>query len=1393
MSDISMGNKNKNNNNVSNARISKRALSIGLAAVLVLSSIVVALPVKAQAAPTITTSVDAFGGKLFGPSLVRVLINDPAKVGTPTDQVTVTVEAKGTTVQVPVNEIGTSGQFELYIAVHTTAFPRNPTNPGELTNNNSDGYTIVRIHTANLVVNDDNPLPDVNGDNAADHDPIQRNLATGANNPLTSGDKIKISYTGAQDKELTFEPRTASLSVDRDLAGNGDRIILRLNDPDANIDPTAVDAFAVNNNPNTGNITSPALNINVGGAIWQETGANTGVFELVVIATSANVNDPNGGDNIVLLPQQQFPSNTTFTIRDHDVYAAYANAQTPYNTIQPTNSTAQQSVSLRNSNGKIELAAPLTIANGFQIKVTDPDRNIDTTSRDNINSNANLNTTTPASNVTANNNTNPNANDDNVAYQVTGLNVTTTAATSGTITIRTRLTFDQAPAGTLSAAVNIAVTGQGLTLGTPSAIVTGTGNTRTVTVTIPFSTVTDIANVALGNVTVTVSGITNAVTLQQVSNPDDNTAGQSAAAIARNQISINNVGLPITFRETGDNTGIFLPDLANNKIEIVPVANLPAGTDIANGIRLGNDNKIYVTAAAIRNDTTLTITYTDPAWDPNIVRSVSIQAKIGHVAGNISTTTQTIPVTGKIIFQITDNDLNVNPLGKDFYTVVFNTANSANEDNSAELRGLADLRIKVNGSGVNFAANNLSVPIEETDVNSGVFTGEIRVSAINNVLGLRDGDRITIEYIDNTEDPIITRSVDVNIGRPAGRVELDRSSYPPTPVAPEPAVGQTRLHITITDLSENRTSSSQDQLQLIGRLRIDLIRNNAVFATINPGTPVIFPDTTASETDVNTGVFTVDVNLPGQLAGQRIGDGVQIQVVYRDSDGNDQTATAIVATNTAQITTDKPTYDLGETITLRIVEPDWNFDSDKIDEINLAVLGADFVVNSDRVSDMQLANLPNQPPNGANVPLDPSTTLRETGKNTGIFEIKLKEINSNLVSRGKNLEFTYNDRTTSGGGVNIEVKHTVLIAPTTADIIFDKETYTPFDRVLVTIVDSAANVRPDVKDTLGGNARVRIIVGGSSQDVTAQFEETAVNSGVFKPRPPNDNGFLIQGINNRVVPGDGIRVEYRSPDRQTEITKSVPIVFSNGTISLDKDSYKPNETVVITINDPDENRNPDIPDQFEVKVVSTTDPTGIKVSVRETGDRTGVFKGEVILTTGLLSSGNRLQVREGDIITVTYTDETLPNAQTLVTQLVNRNQQGLRTLQTLDVQASAIVGVLLAPTERTAVAKPSLRDQAGNVLTQASVDVPVSIASSIKNNTQQPQKFVYIVQVKDADGFVVSISTVGGTLPAGQSFDVSASWTPTAAGTYTIEVFVWNELGKPSPLSKVESATVRAV
>jgi hypothetical protein len=1395
MSDISMG--NKNSSNVSNSRIGKRVLSIGLAAILVLSSIVVALPVKnAYAAVSITTSVDALGNKFFGPSLVRVLITDTAKTND-TDSINVDVEVRrGTTVvgfvSVPVDAIGTSGQFELYIAAHTTFNPLNPTQGAPILDAPDDDidkeYSIVRILRTSDTTSDP-ASPNVKRINLADTD------------NLKSGDIIRVTYGGVS-KDIKFEPTTATLTVDRTLAGDQNRVILRLNDQDANKDPTAVDTFKAT----TSNITSPSLDIDTN-TVWKETGQNTGVFELVVVVNS---DDPDNttNNNIAGLPSVSFPSSATFTIRDHDVYAALPDAKAPYDVAIPTASTQSVTVQLKNSDGRIDLAAPLTIANGFQIRVTDPDRNIDTTAKD-VHHTAALNTGTPSTNITDSSG----GSGDPVVYEVSGLRFTTTRAiTAGNITIISTLTFSANP-GTITDAditVSTPTAPSGVTYSTISKSITGTGTTRTVTITIPYSTTTAVTNVKLDNttankITVTVGGIDNTTTLSSVST----TATITPSAV----ILINGVGIPVVFKETDDNTNIFLPDLAGNKIQIVPTLTLPseddnAGNIVPDKIVLGSDNKIYVLASAIKDDEDLTISYFDPQADPSGPKEFKIVRKIQHFAGNISTTTTSVPVTGKAVIEINDMDLNLNPDAIDVYTLTYTTNGTAPSSSTPNLigaNGLANLTIKVNGQTSNIiTTGGLSVQLVETGNNTGVFRGEIDVTKLRQSGGelLTDGDKITVEYKDLTESPELTRSVDVKIGKPSGTVELDRSSYPPTT-----SLGTTKLHITITDPSFNSSSTSQDVLTLKdadnifenGELRIQLIKGGTTI-TIQPGfldangnpltiTPsgLSFP-TSANETGVNTGVFTVDVDLPRQVGTTTIDDGWQIRVIYKDSSGDDRTATATVTTNTAQVTTDKPTYDLGQTIILRVIEPDWNFDSDKVDEINLSALGSDFEVNSDKVSDRQLATL------GAisGISLDPSSTIRETGKNTGIFEIKIKDINSNLVSRGKNLEFTYTDRTPSGGGTEVEVKHTVLITSATVDIIFDKETYTPFDRVLVSIVDPAANQDPDTKDKFTGtDARVRVIVGGTSQTLTSDFEETEANSGVFRYKP-NDKGILITSINPNAKPGDGIRVEYRSPDKQTEISKSVPIVFNNGSISLDKDSYKPNETVVITINDPDENRNPDIPDQFEVKVVSTTDPTGIKVTVRETGDRTGVFKADVILTTGL-SSGNRLQVREGDQITAIYTDETLPNAQTINQQLVNRNQVGLRTLQTLDVQASAVVGVLLAPTERTTVAKPSLRDQAGNVLTQASVDVPVSIASSIKNNTQQPQKFVYIVQVKDADGFVVSISTVGGTLPAGQSFDVSASWTPTAAGTYTVEVFVWTELGKPSPLSKVEAATVRVV
>ncbi|MEM1959460.1 MAG: hypothetical protein QXP14_06425, partial [Candidatus Nitrosocaldus sp.] len=951
---------------------SKRMLSIGLAAIIVLSSIVVVLPVQAQQQQvTITASTDEHNNRFFGPSLVRVLITDRSLQGSPQDEINVTVEARrGTTslgqTSVPVAEIGSSGQFELYVAAHTDAIPANPTQL------DLDNVSIVRIYSN----------PTTNNENTQVGGGLDNNIPAirGINTTLQSGDVIRITYGGVT-KDIRFESSTAALTTDRTTAGDGNRIILRLNDQDANIDPTSVDEFTADNT-NLISPPSPPLAF-AGGAKWKETGQNTGIFELVVgVNTSADAN-----------LTATFPSSATFTVQDHEVYAVYTGAKSPYNAIKSTTSTSSQSVSLRNVDGSIDLAAPPTLANGFQIRITDADRNKDTTARDTFNAN-----------------------------------------------------------------------------------IFGTG-------TVPF-------------------------------------------------------------KETGDNTGIFVPDLADNKIPIVPKTSGSTG--------FNNTTKQFeVLVSDIANDTDITLTYTDPEADPSGSKNFSIVRKIQHFAGNITTTTPSVSVTGKAIIEINDMDLNTNPNGKDFYTITIDGTTAP------DFKGLAELNVKVRGTA--FTSSSVRVSLEETENNSGIFRGEVDISSINSALTnpLADGDRITFEYVDNTESPTITRTVDVRIGKPSGTIELDRTSYPPSTQITGVGDRTTKIHVVITDPSFNTSSTSQDILTLKdndnnfenGELRMQLIKGSTTL-TIQPGflktdgtsftvVPVVSFPTTASEDGVNTGRFTVDIDLPRQIDGNTINDGWQLRLIYKDSNGDEQTVTASIVSTTATITTDKPTYDLGSTITLQVREPDWNNDSDKVDEISVNI--ADLVVDSDKVSEDTLQQIGTLP----DISLDPSNVLRETGKNTGIFEIKIKNINSNLVSRGKNLEFTYTDRTPAGGGTEVDVKQTVLITSATVDIIFDKETYTPFDRVLVSIVDPAANVDPDARDKFTGNARVRVVVGGTSATITGDFEETEPNSGVFRYKP-NTNGILITDINNSAKPGDGIRVEYRSPDRQIEISKSAMITFNDG-------------------------------------------------------------------------------------------------------------------------------------------------------------------------------------------------------------------------------------------------------
>ena len=73
--------------------------------------------------------------------------------------------------------------------------------------------------------------------------------------------------------------------------------------------------------------------------------------------------------------------------------------------------------------------------------------------------------------------------------------------------------------------------------------------------------------------------------------------------------------------------------------------------------------------------------------------------------------------------------------------------------------------------------------------------------------------------------------------------------------------------------------------------------------------------------------------------------------------------------------------------------------------------------------------------------------------------------------------------------------------------------------------------------------------------------------------------------------------------------------------------------------------------------------------------------------------------------------------------------------------------------------------------------------ADLSSGQDRDQKFAYIVQIQDENGVVMSLSWITGSLTPGQSFSPALSWTPISAGTYTIQIFVWESVNNPDALS----------
>ena len=81
------------------------------------------------------------------------------------------------------------------------------------------------------------------------------------------------------------------------------------------------------------------------------------------------------------------------------------------------------------------------------------------------------------------------------------------------------------------------------------------------------------------------------------------------------------------------------------------------------------------------------------------------------------------------------------------------------------------------------------------------------------------------------------------------------------------------------------------------------------------------------------------------------------------------------------------------------------------------------------------------------------------------------------------------------------------------------------------------------------------------------------------------------------------------------------------------------------------------------------------------------------------------------------------------------------------------------------------------------VDEQVRIESDLTNAQDRAQSFAYIVQIKDSDGVTISLGWITGSLSPNQRLSPALSWTPEKPGVYFAEIFVWNSITNPDPLS----------
>jgi len=362
-----------------------------------------------------------------------------------------------------------------------------------------------------------------------------------------------------------------------------------------------------------------------------------------------------------------------------------------------------------------------------------------------------------------------------------------------------------------------------------------------------------------------------------------------------------------------------------------------------------------------------------------------------------------------------------------------------------------------------------------------------------------------------------------------------------------------------------------------------------------------------------------------------------------------------------------------------------------------------------------------------------------------------------------------------------------------APIFTDKEIYTWTDKVRITIVAPSWNANKNGIDSIGTQEGHFIKISTSENSLEPyKLTETDFRSGIFtgeiiltgflhdadgdgksdtNPRTKGNgptSGFL------QVERDEGITISFEFADGVV-LTHSALVRWNIADIRFDKPIYSIGQTANIQVFDPDMNLNPEAIDQIDIQISSESDVAGIIVNGIETSEESGLFVGTILFSQSQASSGNRLFSLPGNSILAKYDDYTLPSPYS--------------KSDNLEISVSSEFVSDIPPADRVFIEKNFLTNSLGELISKPTTNEQLQIVGNIQNNQNYEQPFVFIIQIKDNSGTIVSLSWIQGELAPNQDLEVSQSWSPSKTGNYTIESFVWTSLSEAIPLSPILKET----